>query len=348
MKTLINIVYSIAASAALTACGGGGGGADAPATGPVAAPTGAAGPSVPLITAPTPPGPSVDAESVAAFNLLNAETARCGFGQKSWNDQLQTAAKGHADWQLVNNYGGHLQAPSTPSFTGETPNDRIVAAGYAAAASEFTATDEIASSVFGASTPVGWGANSVRNLMSAPYHAIGLLAGFTEVGISIRGSNEAGSTATHGARVVRQYNLAYRNATGPQLPVGMAANALLTYPCAGTTGTARELRGESPNPVPGRDLSTSPIGQSIIVVSPLPNAVLVITSSSVSVQSTNATVAMLAPLTSANDTTGAIKPNMAVLMPDTGLLANTAYTVSITGTVNGNAFATTYQYTTGN
>jgi uncharacterized protein YkwD len=327
------------AAVALTACGGGGG--DTPGGSPAPAPAPApAAPSVGLITSPATPGSGVDTETVAAFNTLNDQRAQCGFGRLNWNTALETAALGHANWNLVNNFSGHFQTAGTPGFTGIGFEDRYVAAGL----SGFTGTDENTDLV-GTNAKTGFGAFGIRALLSAPYHARGVLAGYTNVGMAVRNATDAGSV--HGARVTLQVNPMYINTTGPQKPTGAAANAVRTYPCAGVTGTAKQLDGENPSPLPLRNLGTNPIGHPVFIEAVDSTANLVVTSASITPTAGGAAVALLTNLTSTNDPNGRLSPNQVFLMPDLPLSANTSYTVSISGTVNGAAFSTTFTWTTG-
>jgi uncharacterized protein YkwD len=59
---------------------------------------------------------TTQAEEKAAFALLNQERSSCGFGKLAQNAQLDTAAQGHADWLLKNNYTGHYQVAGTPGI----------------------------------------------------------------------------------------------------------------------------------------------------------------------------------------------------------------------------------------
>ena len=329
----------VAASAVLVGCGGGGGGgaasggaAQAPAPAPAPA-------SVSLITNPAVPAATVDPEAIAGFKKLISEREHCGFGKLNWNPQLAVAATGHADWQLINAFKGHYQTTGTPGFTGVEFSDRYIAAGYAA---PFVGTDEI-TSMLGSNDKNGEGVNGVKRLLSAPYHALGLLDGYVDVGIAVRNITDAGSNKN--PRVVVQINPAYKVATGPQKPD--ASVLIRTYPCQGTTGTAYQLVNETPNPIPGRDLAANPIGQPIMIESPVKDAQLVITSASV-IPSGGSQIALLSTLTNASDANGIIKANQAVLMPNLPLATSTVHSVSIAGTVNGTSFTRNFTFTTGN
>jgi uncharacterized protein YkwD len=342
MKT--TIASFIVVTALLTACGGGGGGGSQPAQ-----PTTPAGPtqpaqpssSVSLITTPVTPPASTDNEAVAALNYLSAERDRCGFGKLNWSAPLAVAAIGHADWQLVNNYLSHRQVTGTPGFTGVTFEDRYIAAGYASAG-QFAGTDEI-SSLIGTNTKTGEGAQSTRQLIAAPFHGIGLFSSYTDAGVAVRNATDVGST--HGPRVAIQINLGYKFNTGPQLP--SSSVIVRTYLCQGSTGSFYQVDNETPNPVPGRNLATNPIGAGILIDTPVLNGVLTITSASVTAPG-NVNVPLLPTLTYASDTNGIIQPHQAVLIPDNALMPATTYSVSIAGNVNGTVFTRNFTYTTGN
>lgn len=135
MKNPIYKLSTLVSVALLVACGGGGGGgtASTPTPNPTPTPTPTPTPVVVtsnIVTSVSTPTYAPVSEELAAFNLLNAERLRCGFGLLAQNPALDTAARGHADWLLINNYTGHYQIAGTTGFTGLTPDDRLVAAGY--------------------------------------------------------------------------------------------------------------------------------------------------------------------------------------------------------------------------
>jgi len=279
--------------AALAACGGGGGDdANSGATStPVVVIPGAAANLVTSIPTPT---YSTGSEELAAFATLNAARQRCGFGLLKQNAALDNAARGHADWNLINNFAEHEQVAGTPGFTGVTFQDRFVSAGYSDRVFGFQGADKLTLAL-GLSTDAGYGTDSIRKLLNAPYHAVGLIAGFRDVGISVRTSAEAGSSFAN--RVTTQVNPGFLASEGPQQA---EADAVLTYPCQGTVDVMPELRNETPNPVPGRNLATNPLGSSIIV-SIRPGRLLDITSASMINVATGQSVLLRAPVTSAND-----------------------------------------------
>lgn len=337
-------VCATALCIALTACGGGGGGGGGggiglpmlPTTGPAPAP--AAAPPAP---APAPaPAPSAPAgsEELAAFTLLNKERLNCGFGALSRSSQLDVAARGHANWMLVNNATGHGQTPDSPGFTGASPYDRITAAGYTP-----STYDDENMDIGGRSKATGFGEISVRALLSAPYHLGGMVSGYHDVGVSVMSSDDVGTTSKFKPRVVAQFDLANTFTTTPQAP---AAGTVLTYPCDGTTGTFTMVSNESPNPVPGRNLATSPIGQAIYLAGDA-GKVLRITSALLQEKSTGNTLALLAPITGSTDANKVLKSNEAIVIPDAPLKVSTQYLVTIVGENDGTSFTKNFSFTTG-
>ena len=317
------------ALAALASCGGGGGD-PAPST-----PQAAAVSAFPVTYA-------AGSEDLAAFNLLNLEREHCGFGNLTQNAQLDAAARAHADYQIFNNLISHVEVAGNPNgFTGVLPSDRIAAAGYAGAGA---VTDEIAGFI-GTTQKTGLGEQALRNLLNAPYHLQGLMSGFRDVGLSVRSGLDTG---TGSATVILQIDAAFKKSVGPQL---LAATAVHTYPCEGTSGVNRRLTNEEPNPVPGRNLSTTPLGSSIYVAVRVGN-VLNISSASMIQIGTGQSVTLRAPITAANDpygpcAAGCFQPHQAYVVADAPLLASTPYQVSINGTNNGIAFTRSFTFTTG-
>ena len=355
-KAAWRCVLVAATAAMLTACGGGsdsGSGSAAQAPTPVA--PASVVPVTPLAPSPTPltanfvtsvPAPTYPAgsEELAAFNLLNAERTQCGLGKLAQNTQLDAAAKAHADYQLRNNVTGHIQSASQfpLGFTGVNEIQRIAFQGYGDLGAS---ADEITTLIGGEGSKVGSGERGIRTLLSAPYHLNGLVASFRDVGFSARNGADVGVTTS---RVILQVNPAYKASAGPQL---MASSDVLTYPCEGSTGVNRQLLNEEPNPVPGRNLATQPLGTAILVTVREGQTVR-ITSSSVTKVSTGVPVVMRAAIDSSNDpagpcTRGCFLPHQAYVIPDGPLDGNSAYNVVVAGTNNGAGFTRSFRFVTG-
>ncbi len=337
--------------ASLAGCGGGGsdshsGSAIKPPTGTAFTSASDATPSAALVSSvPTPTYPA-SSEELAAFNAINESLYACGFGKVRQNVALDTAARGHADWQLRNGYSGHYQIGGTPGFTAVAPADRAATAGYAAPGS-FVVRD-IGVSQQGTSDTTGRGADAVAKLFSAPLHARKLLEGAIEVGIAVRSDRDQVSSPP-GGRIAVWIDLANLNATGNQEPV---TDAVLTYPCEGRTGIPRQLQGEDPNPIPGRDLLAQPLGPTIQVRTRT-GATLVITSSTLKDVATGTAITLRPPAGARYGNEPFFGPPLASQSHETWIAADaplkpfTAYEAAIAGTRDGVAFTKKFSFTTG-
>lgn len=276
-------------------------------------------------------------EELTGFTLLNSERSRCGFGQLAQSAQLDASAKASADWLQVNHYTGHIHVTGTPGFTGVTAQDRNASAGYSS-----TQYAEAFADATGTNAKTGYGQISVRGLLVAPYHMSSILGDAREVGVSIR--NATDSASSYGPRVVSMYELASKDSAGPQLA---DPSAVMTYPCDGSTGVQPYLTGEDPNPVPGRNLSTSPLGTSLYIAVRR-NSPLVIASASLTKIGDGTVVALRPAITWNNDPASLYRSHEAYIAADAPLDSNTVYQATVTGTNNGVAFSRTFTFTTGN
>jgi uncharacterized protein YkwD len=224
--------------------------ADAPAQQPSSAPvqaaplqtTRAVGDEAPppLVTAAAPPSYAEGSPERAVFDALNEVRARGNFGLLAQDERLDAVASSHAAY-MARNLGGaisHRQQAERPGFSGETPIDRIRAAGY-----DTRVSFEAISS--------GSTARACLELLNTVYHLGALTVGATDVGIAF----EPG-----GGCVIE-----------PQLPgrhAALQARAPGTtgvYPYPGQVGvpTAFMPATETPNPAP--DLGDAVVGPPILV-----------------------------------------------------------------------------------
>jgi uncharacterized protein YkwD len=357
----LHVLSILAVAAALTACGGGGStptatvatttdSGHATATPTTATPTALqlAGNLVTSVPAPT---YAAGSQELVGFNKLNAERERCGFGLLTQNAALDKAAAAHANWLTLNNAWGHYEttptgAPltTTPGFTGASWADRQTAAGYAAAGRSWNGE----SIAYNAPQNTATTSASLEGLLTAPYHELGLLMGYRDVGFASNGVNfdvELGAQKTLQAS-----------------PMG----TVRTYPCQDSTIPPALYGGESPSPVPSRDLLTNPTGPGFAIVSDVGSTIGITNVSMIEVstdpfmlQPYNASTHPYQPVTSTPGTNVSLLPtstiandpnpshmtaNEAYFLPNNPLKGGTTYKVTIDGSVNGKAF-TTISYT---
>ena len=298
------------------------------------------------VAAPTYP---VGSEELAAFNLLNAERGRCGFGQLAQNKLLDLTSKAHAEYQLLNNIISHYEDKTAYplGFTGVGPDDRAAFQGYAVGlgyGGVIGITDEMNRLLY-SSNKAGRGSVSIRDLLNAPYHLKGLMRGYKEIGISILSANDV---ITNNIGIASQFNPAIAKGVSAQM---LGSSDVKTYPCQGTTGTDYKLSNEIPNPVAGRDLAAKPLGSSVFV-SVRQGQVLVINSATMQamvngVPSGSPEVVRPAVTGSNDPLLGYYQQHEGYIVADAPMLPNTSYSVTISGTNNGAGFTTSFTFTTG-
>lgn len=278
-----------------------------------------------------PPASTYAGEDLAAYNAVNTARSLCGFGYLRQNLAIDKAVSDHMIWMENNNTFSHFGAPSTPGYD---LGSRLRAAGY-----NYAHAGEVMAQRSGANKD-GWGLRSVRNLLAAPYHLLGLLDSSREIGVSVRSAGASGSGA--GRFVSTVIDLAASFALPPQM---QGPQDVLTYPCQGITRTAYQLTNESPNPIPGRNLLTSPIGQPVFI-QVRPGQTLVISTASIVTITGAKPVPLAAALTSASDPNHKLAPHQAIIIPNRPMAPDTQYTVTINGTNDGTQFTRQFTFTT--
>jgi uncharacterized protein YkwD len=302
--------------AALAACGGGGGDtAPAPAGQP---PT----PGVMTLS------PSIAADTLAELNRLRQSA---GFAPYSASQELTTAAASHASYlatnlplgQITDGAIPHAEDPSKPGFTGATSSERARAAGYGTGVAEVVTTSGIASTSADVLLPI-------RALMNAPFHGLALLGGHVDAGVGVKANSEVVWTVIDfGAKAG-----AYR-----QIPAG----DVRMWPCSGVTGILnRTVTREVPSPIEGRNTQTDPIGTPIYVLVPEGKR---LTIASYDIRTEAGVVAPVAKVLGDAVTDG-VAGNVRAIIPDKPLAPSATYTVTVTGTNDGTAFAKTCRFTT--
>jgi uncharacterized protein YkwD len=332
-----HIAITILLVSALSACGGGGAGSsDSSTTNPTPS---SSGPTVnlgsTLVSSVPAPSYAPGSEALSAFNLVNAERAHCGFGLLAQNTQLDRAAAAHTQYELINHiFVTHEEIAANPGFTGADPGARGKTQGYLGGVGEVAAAFTV---MPGANS----GESLIRLWLSAPYHESGLSNNYRDLGISVL------SDSDNTRRGIIDLGVA-----ADALPQMMASADIITYPCDGSSGVNRQLRGESPSPVPGRDLGIRPIGTPVLIRVRSGNT-LVVTSASMVKISGGQVIALRPVIGSSNDPNGinGVSPYLdistAYIAPDAALEPNTQYQMGINGTNNGVPFSRTFTFTTG-
>ena len=294
--------------AALIAAGCGGGGDEAPP---------AALPAVSVGSPSYAPG----SPQRLAYDQLNAARLRCGFGALAQSAQLDQAAAAHGHYMNLNSEFGHGEDPGKPGFTGATPLDRARAAGYVPRA---VGEDLSTGGSFSGSTA----ADSIRNLMAAPYHAQSLLTGFSEVGLAWN------AVASLDTLVVDLGVPAPAQLRPP--PQGVA-----TFPCEGTTDAVARGGNESPSPFPSDP--DAQWGQPIIVAGP---EALRLTSATITGPSGPVRLLVTYGAGATADPNGTFTDGWFTVIPEV-LQPGTSYAVAIDYTVAGAPGSARFSFTTG-
>jgi len=340
----LNWAVCILSGACLLACGGGGSGggstSSTPASSVVVSNPAVVATSVAIVTTPPPSPSGYGMEELAAFNRFNGHRAQCGFGYLAPNAALDTSAANHLNWMVANNTVSHSEISGTTGYTGSTSQARMIAAGYTSG----TQYGEVLTGGTGIAK-TGFGLKGARILLAAPYHLAGLMASHRDVGISLKsgGNLTSGADVAYAGSTAVTWLVADMAASSTNLPQLQSSSEVLTYPCQGITDTDYEVRAESPNPVPGRDLSTQPIGHPIFIQT-LKGRSLVI--SSVTMTGPSGTVPLLSTMTSAKDPNSVLGSHQAMVIPSAPLTSNANYTVVISGTQGGSSFSKTFVFST--
>lgn len=323
-------------SAVLTACGGGGGGSDPVPTNPSSGngstnpttPTTPTTPSTDLQTQIPTPTYSAGSAELTAFNLVNSERLRCGFGGVVQNAQLQLQAEKHADyvkqrWEEGDSANtGHEELPNKSGFYAATPGERSIKAGYSAQAGELISYYNMADNM----APAAYGNALVRSMLSTVYHQALMLDGSREVGLSV-------SYPVSGSKVASLvWNMGTPAGAAQQKPKGV-----VVYPCDGTKGVQPWMFGENPNPFTGLNVPSNN-GQPIYVKSDEGTTIRLASATVTTVSGPNAgkTVPVLLYM-SDMDPNKKLTPNQAFVVPLEPLGELTSYKVEVTATVNGAA-----------
>jgi hypothetical protein len=321
---------SVALLAFLVACGGGGGSSS---TAPTPTPTAST-----ALSTETPTGNYSNSEKLVVFNQLNFDRLRCGFGATQQDLKLDVASQAHADYLAENKAQGHNEISGNLGFTGSSLADRISATGYS-----YVSGNEVAPAVvwgtWYASDAIPTGVvevtarNVLRSTYSTVYHLVGLMSGNRESGIGVAISNNSGGGYTN----FWKYLVIDSATPSGQAMQRIASDALVSFPCEGTAGLNPYFANEVPNPFPLVNLTQTPYGTPVYLMSAT-GSTLTVTSASITLR--GGAAVPVVQLNVGNDPLPATSPirltaNQAFIVPTTHLADNATYDVAIAGTNSG-------------
>ncbi|WP_028221564.1 CAP domain-containing protein [Paraburkholderia oxyphila] len=322
---------SFAAALTLAACGGGGGNSGSGSnnsSSPSGSSSSGTTPSSPTTGNVSTPQYNANSAQLAVFNTINAQRQQCGFPALTENTLLDQASQAHADY--IGKNGGTItdtEVSGNPGFTGATYADRATAAGYPGSR-VWVAGESAGYYTNGTLTEAAYGTSIATAWASGVYHVGAFVWPATQIGVGWNETTYNGFPEAHG--VITPANLQPISGSLP-----------LMFPCDGATGVPYKVVGETPTP-PNSNGTYGPT----LAVSGNPGDTVVLTSGTLTDTSGNVITMQL--LNSTNDTNKLIQPFEARAYSATPLTANTKYSVSLSGAINGTPFSRTGSFTTGN
>jgi hypothetical protein len=353
MKTVNRaVVMSLCSALLLTACGGGGSAPSTatqpPITPPVAPPV---APSIrPANIQTTVPAFSYPTTSneFAYATAINDFRRSLGLGLLAQHASLDTAARNHAGYFLNGIFDGgtidfrstdpatgislaHIESPAFAGYTGTLPIDRVNFAGYG--------STSILETINGLGNHYGQTAAryDVEILIGTAYHRDTLMNQYArDFGVAI-GDDITQTSVTE---------IGYLGSTGPQRN---ASDYVGVYPVDQQTKVHLFFVAETPNPFP--DLSNTNADfptKTSYPISVTSEASTTLTVTQFTVTQSGSTDPLSARLlVNANDPNRILGENTAFLVGNAPFLPSTTYEVRFTGTVNGQAVARNWSFTTG-
>ncbi|WP_390331214.1 CAP domain-containing protein [Undibacterium arcticum] len=310
-------ILAIAASAALllTACGGG---------------DNAANPSTSPSTQQQPPevgAPGMTGDiATDGFNWFNFRRQQLALPALPRNGLIDAAARGHSNYQVLNNTITHDQTTGNPGFTGKDIRERLAAAGYMLSPTSF-AFGEVISKTSGLT-----GFDNADELIRAIYHRFVIFEPMFKEG------GAGAATASNGATYFTTDFVA-NNGFGP----GIGAGQIVGYPFdqQQRIATSFDHGTETPDPVPPSlypQYQGMSVGYPVSVHANLTQRIDV-ASQNFTIMPIGSTTPLPALLLSyATDPGSASEPHptpisAAAIIPLTPLAANTRYQVRFSGTI---------------
>ncbi len=287
-----------------------------------------------------------NADTLAAYNAINAFRNSLGLGYWAQNTLLDQAAANHMAYSIANDptFQLDLESSNLTGFTGIYPADRATHVGYSNGGTlnlnPLSNPQTYAYNVVGEFYSTGIGANVVSNMVNTIYERSGLMAQTTrEIGIANDAGGGAATSATHwwfnhGRTDAGQYN---------------ASTFTTFYPLNLQTGVPRTMDVESTLPPAGISQTPGSTGSPVCFVT-AEGTTLTVTAFNISANgSPVAATVLLANLGNGNTSTVTpvvydptslsvpvttqphLTSNQAYLIPSAPLSPLTTYTVTFTG-----------------
>jgi hypothetical protein len=272
-----------------------------------------------------------------AFNEINTIRSSLGLGLLAQNTYLDLAAKNHAtyigqNFETDRSIWGHIENAAYPGFTGVTPSDRALFAGYAANTGEVVTLD----------APNGYSLTPVQVFMDSVYHRVGIIDHcIRDIGIG-------------------EFTKILKN-TAPFVPfvidIGVktcqrnASDFVMHYPASGQTNLPVTMMAETPNPI--KDLPLNADGSLDFLQTSYPISVASVTGTTIAVTSITVTAQgdttplPMTTITASNDPNpGYLSTNWAFFVGKAPFKAKTTYNVAFVGTANGVPITQNWSFTT--
>ena len=354
MRHLRHVPFRIAPSfpaallaLALAACGGGGGGGGESSVGGSAVPD---APAPPVVTAPAPTSGlpastyAAGSDTLAAWAYLQRARIQCGFGALAQNAQLDAASRAHSNYLIAESAGitpiaGHGEPNGNNTFfTGNSPSDRAVQAGYGPRVVEILSASI---EVYGPNTSrvqptsAERGERAMRSLLNSVAHLSAAVSGARVVGIGAQTSSRDDSSANT-LTVNHRLGALLGLAEGTQL---LGAGNVASYPCAGSVDIdyAFAPATEEPNPFP------EITDRNVVVGPPIYLRADAGATLSVTARSLKDAAGVDQPV---RTSVGPLASHEFFMVPASPLAPAATYTVKIVGSANGVAFDRSFTFRT--
>ena len=294
---------------------------------------------------PTPTYPS-GSDELNAFNFLNGQRLRCGFGMLKQSKLLDQVSINHVNYRFLAPAPGdpRLEVAGNAGFTGATPNARAAALGYQTDVNVLDAFAVYSGPNAGAGAIASAAFNRTREMLSNPYSGLMAISASVDLGIG-----KYAAVLTSGLYASADaVDLSFGFGMTPSAPVGATNASIRTYPCEGSTnvnpfGSIFSYGG------PPYVVTASLLGPPVMVVGE-PGKTLEIVGATMTPVGASITVYAAAAFnTQANDPNPSLIPNVwsGYAVMRTPLGSNRSYLATVNYRSGGVPGTTTFTFTTG-